>query len=74
MIADPRVTFIKDLTKRMLDYLKNLEGMDARCKDEAMKNYELAAMWAVKGLFVEDASGAPTTSNLEGELWTSRPL
>jgi len=50
--GDERVAVIKGKTEEILDYLNRLEGVDGRCKSLALTNYEQAAMWAVKSLFV----------------------
>lgn len=50
--ADPRVTSIKTKTQELMDLVQKFEG-DGRCKSIAVTNYEQAAMWAVKSLFVE---------------------
>jgi hypothetical protein len=49
---DPRVDDINAKTEELLTLVRSLGG-DARCKSLAITNYEQAAMWAVKSLFVK---------------------
>lgn len=51
---NPNVADIKRMTEEILIYLRELPNgvADARCKALALTNYEQAAMWAVKSLFV----------------------
>lgn len=49
--GDDRVTWIKERTEEILNYLRTQEGMEGRRKSIAITNYEQAAMWAVKACF-----------------------
>jgi hypothetical protein len=54
--GDPRVDTIKRKTEELLATCRifaRQEGVDGRCIALAMTNYEQAAMWAVKSLFVK---------------------
>ena len=53
---DPRVKVIKDTTEELIEDLRALMASgdaDKRCAANAIDSYELAAMWAVKSLFVK---------------------
>ena len=50
--GDTRVQEIKAKTEELLNYVSEFGG-DERCKALALTNYEQAAMWAVKSLFVK---------------------
>lgn len=56
--ADPRVSEIKSRTEELLTLVRSygeaeVNKADARCVSLALTNYEQAAMWAVKSLFVK---------------------
>ena len=54
---DPRVDAIKSKTEELIDLVRahseSTANVDPRCSSLAITNYEQAAMWAVKALFVK---------------------
>lgn len=52
--GNPHVDEIKRRTDELITYIKEIgeNEADPRCKSIALTNYEQAAMWAVKSLFV----------------------
>lgn len=54
---DQRVDEIKGATDRLINFVRDLEGIDPRCQEIAIQHYETAAMFAVKALFVGKANG-----------------
>lgn len=53
--GDPRVAEIKSKTEELIKLVREYgdNEADPRCKSLAITNYEQAAMWAVKSLFVQ---------------------
>lgn len=53
--GNPHVAEINRRTEALIAYINEEIGSDAdpRCKAIALTNYEQAAMWAVKSLFVK---------------------